>query len=255
MAMAQARHRGAVRHRAGEHPHPQPVPRRRLRVEGTGQGAADPRHHGRPPRRPPGQAGAAARADVRPRRAPRPHQADAAPGRRPARQADGAEPPRQDRHQHVRRFHRTGSQRLPRAVCQSGDQHVARGGADRHRDTAFHARARRGPRQCRAGERDRRDGAGLRHGPTRVPAEELRRGRADERQAVLLQGAAPVLSARRRTVRLGLPTPGAAADAGRSRHAGRLGHGHCALSGDDVSGSRAGGASAGWFGRSGDRCP
>ena len=70
-------YRRAVRHRAGEHPHPQPVPRRRLRLEGAGQGAADPRHHGRPPRRPPGEAGAAARADVRPRRAP-----CARPGRR-----------------------------------------------------------------------------------------------------------------------------------------------------------------------------
>ena len=196
MAMAQDRIAGLLGIAPDEHPHPQPVSRRRLRLEGAGQGAADPRHHGRPAGRPPGEAGTAARADVRPRRPPRPHPADTAPGRRRAGQADGAQSPCQDRHQHVRRFHRAGGQCLPRAVCQSGDQDVARGGADRYRDADVHARARRGPRQCRAGERDRRDGTGLRHGPTRVPAEELRRGRADERQAVLLQGAAPVLSSR-----------------------------------------------------------
>ena len=64
-----------------------------------------------------------------------------------------------------------------------------------------------------AGERDRRDGAGLRHGSAGLSAEELCRGRADLRQAVLLQGVARVLRARRRALRLVAASARAAADA------------------------------------------
>ena len=94
----------------------------------------------------------------------------------------------------------------------------------------------------RAGKRDRRDGLGLRHGSAGVPAEELRRGRADLRQAVLLQGAARMLCAGRRALRLGGAPARAAADARRGRLAGRLGHGHRDLPGADVPGRGARGA-------------
>ena len=63
----------------------------------------------------------------------------------------------------------------------------------------------------RARKRDRRNGRSLRHGPARVPAEELRRSRADHRQAVLLQGAARMLRPRRRALRLGAAAAGSPA--------------------------------------------
>ena len=129
--------------------------------------------------------------------------AAAAPRRRRRRAADRDRPSREGRDQQLRRFLRAGRRRLAHALCEPGDRHLARGGAARHRHAAVHARARRGHRLDRAGERDRRDGVGLRHGPARLPAEELRRGRADLRQAVLLEGAARMLRARRRALRLG----------------------------------------------------
>ena len=79
--------------------------------------------------------------------------------------------------------------------------------------------------------------AGLRHGPAGVPPAELRRGRADLRQAVLLQGAARVLRPGRRALRLGRAPARAAADARRGRPARRLGHGHRHLPGADVPGA------------------
>ena len=95
----------------------------------------------------PGQARAAPRADVRPGR---PSRADA--GRRcaSAPTADGRltahRPPREDRNQHLRRFLRAGGRCVAHALCQPGHRDVARGGADRHRHAAVHARARRGDR-------------------------------------------------------------------------------------------------------------
>ena len=179
--------------------------------------AAGARHPRGAAGRPAGQAGAAPRADVRARRPSRADAADAAPRRRRRRRADRARPPREDGDEQLRRLLRAGRRRLAHALREPGHRHDARGGAARHRHAAVHARARRGDGLDRAGERHRRDGAGLRHGPAGVPAEELRRGRADLRQAVLLEGAARVLRARRRALRLGAPPARAAADARRGR--------------------------------------
>ncbi len=223
--------------------------------QGAGLGAADPRHHGRPPRRPPGQAGAAARADVRPGRPSRADPADAAPGRRRAMAADGARattprpPPARSTISSSRRP-------MPRHALYASPaiSDVARGGAARHRHAAVHARARRGLRQRRAGKRDRRDGTGLRHGPAGVPAEELRRGRADD--------AASRSPPRRCASAIGKAPSGSAGPGARWRR-GRCGTKPACWSagawarrlfpGDHVPGPGAGGAAAGWLGRGGDR--
>ena len=55
----------------------------------------------------------------------RAHAADAAPGRRPRRHADGPRPSYQDRIEHVRRLLRAGVGCFAHAVCQPGDRHVA----------------------------------------------------------------------------------------------------------------------------------
>ncbi len=59
-----------VRDVARQDPHPQSVPRRRLRLQRPDLGTAGARHHGGAAGRQAGQAGAAARADVRPGRTP-----------------------------------------------------------------------------------------------------------------------------------------------------------------------------------------
>ena len=78
--------------------------------------------------------------------------------------ADRDRSSRQDRDEHVRRFLRARRGCLAYALCQPRDRHLARSGPRRHRHAAVHARAGRGDRLDRAGERDRRDGLGLRHG-------------------------------------------------------------------------------------------
>ena len=215
LAMAQGAHRRPVRHPAREHPYPQPVPRRRLRLEG----ASCPARRSSASWRPGSSAGrsswccAASRCTAR-----------SATARRRVRRlrlgADGEgaltalDHHTQDRVEHLRRFLRTGGRRLAHALCQPGDRDVARGRAARHRHAAVHARAGRGDGLDRAGKRHRRDGAGLRHGSAGVPPEELCRGRADLRQAVLVQGAARMLRSR-----------APSASAGRS---GRCSRGRCA---------------------------
>ena len=62
-----------------------------------------------------------------------------------------------------------------------------------------------------------------------------------------------MLCARRRTLRLVEAQARAARDAGRSRHAGRLGHGHRDLSGTDVPGAGARRRAARWIRRDGNR--
>ena len=99
----------------------------------------------------------------------------------------------------------------------------------------------------------RRDGLGLWHGSARLPPEELCRGRADHRQAVLFKSAARLLRAGRRALRLDQTSAPAAADARRCRPPGRLGHGHCDLPGADVPGRSARGAPPRRLGRHGDR--
>ena len=120
------------------------------------------------------------------------------------------------------------------------DRHPARGGAPRHRHPAVHARPRRGHRQRRPGERARRDGPRARHGPAGVPAGQLRRGRAAHRQAVLVEGPARVLPARRRGVRLGRAPAPAPPDPGQRRVPGRHRHGHRHLPGADLRGASPG---------------
>ena len=131
-------------------------------------------------------------------------------------------------------FYEPAANASRRALCQPCDCGLARGRAHRYRHAAVHARARRSTGLDRAGERHRRGGVGLPHGPARVPPEELCRGRADHRQAVLLQGAARMLRAGRRTLRLVEAAAGAAPDARQGRPAGRLGRRHRDLSGADV---------------------
>ena len=143
-----------------------------------------------------GQARAAARADVRPGRPPGADAADLAARYRPRRRADRARSSHQNDVEHVRRFLRAGLQRFAHALCERRHRDLARGGSARHRHAAVHARARRGDRLDRARKRDRRNGARLRDGSAGLPAQELCRGRADFRQAILLKGLARMLSRR-----------------------------------------------------------
>ena len=204
LAMARAARRRTVRHPAGEDPHPQPVPRRRLRLEGLHGRPADPRHHGGKARRQAGQARAAPRADVRPGRPSRADAAAPAPRRRRRGQADRARPPRAHRVEHASTI---SSSRPPTPRTRSMPARRSATTHDAVRVDTGTPLFMRAPGEAtgidRAGERDRRDGLGLRHRSAGVPPEELCRGRADHRQAVLLQGAARMLRAGRRALRLG----------------------------------------------------
>ncbi len=73
-------------------------------------------------------------------------------------------------------FFEPSTQRHAHALCEPRNRDLAGGRAARHRHAAVHARARRGLRQHRARERDRRDGPCLRPRPAGIPAPELRRG-------------------------------------------------------------------------------
>ena len=126
------------------------------------------------------------------------------------------------------------------------------GRAPRHRHARADAGAGRGFRVGRARMRDGRDGGGRRHRSARIPAAQLRRDGAGNRPPLFLQGAAGMLRAGCGTLRLGGPAARAAADARRERPAGRLGHGHGALSLPDVRGGRAGDAQGGRHGAGGD---
>ncbi len=137
-----------------------------------------------------GEAGADPDPDVRPDGPSRPDPADAPARRRRVRQADRPRPPHPHRLVELRRLLRAGGPGDQHPLREPGHRHPARGGAPRHRHAAVHARARRGHRQRRPGERAGRDGPRTRHGPAGVPARQLRRGRADHRQAVLLEGPA-----------------------------------------------------------------
>ena len=166
--------------------------------------AADPGHHGGAAGRPAGQAGAAPRADVRPGRPSRADPADLAHRRRRRRRADRDRPSRHDRDR--ARF----DDFFEPAADASHTLYASPAIATSHEAVRLDTGTplfMRAPGEAtgsdRAGKRDRRDGAGLRHGSAGVPPEELRRGRADIRQAVLLQGAARMLRAGRRAVRLG----------------------------------------------------
>ncbi len=178
-------------------------------------GAAGAGHHGGAPGGPPGEAGHAARTDVRPGGPPRADAPDAAPRHRRPGPPHRPRPSHADRVQHLRRLLRAVERRVAHALRHAGPRHEPRSGAARHRHAALHARAGRGVRQRRAGERRRRDGRRLRDGPARVPAGQLRRGGADNRQAVLVEGPARMLRARRRAVRLARAAAPAAADARR----------------------------------------
>jgi hypothetical protein len=83
----------------------------------------------------------------------------------------------------------------------------------------------RGQRHVRARMRDGRAGLRAQDRPARTAPHQLRRDRPGERQAVVEQGAARVLPARRGEVRLEESQDGAALDARRAA-ARRLGHGH-----------------------------
>jgi CO/xanthine dehydrogenase Mo-binding subunit len=71
---------------------------------------------------------------------------------------------------------------------------------------------------------------------------ELRRGQADFRQAVFIEGAARLLHARRRAFRLAATAARAATDARPKRRARRLGHRHRDIPGNHVRGSGESGA-------------
>src|ERR1700722_17102416 len=98
----------------------------------------------------------------------------------------------------------------------------------------------------------------VRHGSADVPPEELCPNRTNLRQGVLLEGAARMLRARRRALRLEPKALGAAANARRVRAAGWLGHGYRDLSGTHVRspGARGHPARSQWDvrWRDGDRC-
>ena len=187
------------RHPARERAAAQPVPRRRLRLEGDPERAVDPGHPRRAHARAAGQAGAAARPDVRPGRPSR-RDAAASAARHGCRgPADRAGAPCRRRRPAASTI---SSSRPPTPRTTSMPARRSRPGMQavraRHRHARPDAGARRGLRLGGAGMRHRRGGGGLRPRPAGVPPAQLRRDRAGDRQAVLVQGAARMLRPGRR---------------------------------------------------------
>ena len=79
--------------------------------------------------------------------------------------------------QQLRRFHRTGGQRLAQSLCQPGDLDPAPRGAGRYRNAGPDAGAGRSLRLGRARMRDGRGGVRLRARSAGIPPAQLRRDR------------------------------------------------------------------------------
>ena len=194
--------------------------------------------------RPPGAAGADARADVHPGRPPAGDGAAAADRRRARR------PPRRPRARHrgadldLRRVRRSGRDAHAHDVRLPQRRHHAPPGARERAAAQPGAGAGRRAGQLRAGIGAGRAGLRARPRPDRAAPAQLRRPRPACRPALVEQRTARVLPRRRRGVRLGAP-------AAHARHAqrrpapSRLGHGGGLLSG--LSHRLAGGG--------GDRAP
>ncbi len=228
--------RRLLRRAGGERSPSQPLHRRRLRVQGDPQRAAAPVHPRRADGGAAGQAGAAARSDVRTRRPSRRHApaCDAGGGR--GGPADGARAPRAVDHVDLRRLSRAGGQRIAQPLRHAGADDTPHRCARRHRHARPHARPRRGDGLGRPRVRDGRGGRGGRPRPAGVSPPQLCRDGSSDRPAVLLQGAAQVLRRGGEALRLGRAPARPAADARRCRPPRRLGHGDGPLPVADVPG-------------------
>ena len=192
--------RRALWNPAGEYPDPQPILGWRLRLQGHGLGPAGAGHPGRPPGRAAGEAGTA------------PEQMYGPVGHRvPTRQMLLLGADRQGAltaiHHHMRTASSSFDDFFEPAVQVSHTLYASPAIAT----TAEAVRLDTGtPTSCARPERpaaalhwkarSTRSRSG-RHGPAGIPPEELRRGRADLRQAVLLEGVAGVLRAGRASFR------------------------------------------------------